>query len=211
MDAVYILGSGSLVDDLELKYSLRALSVYMLDLDDVFVVGERPKWIKNITHIPAPDDEPKPWRNAHKKILRACEHEKVSSDFLLMYDDIFITDYFIGKDYPYYCRKNADGGSSGRLSFSLHYPMIITKEFYKKMPLDLNVRANYSCRSFYANFFRFPAVVADDCIIRYGEKISNYAEQIKGRSSFTTDDAIMLKPDFIEFLETLYPTPSQFE
>jgi hypothetical protein len=87
MDVVYTLNDESRCNDLELKYSLRSLS-RLTDIDKVWIIGKKPKWIQNCEFIPAQD----PYlankdANLISKLLLACNEEKVAEQFLWFSDD----------------------------------------------------------------------------------------------------------------------------
>lgn len=92
MDIVYCLSNGSLWDNNELRLSLRSLEKNVEGIGNVYVIGEKPKWIKNVIHIPF-KDEPiySPDGNIIRKILRACQEKKLSDNFLFGSDDQLIT------------------------------------------------------------------------------------------------------------------------
>ena len=56
IDFLYVLGSGSEYNNLELRLSLRSIDKYAHNLGRVFIVGEKPDWIKNVIHIPVKDE-----------------------------------------------------------------------------------------------------------------------------------------------------------
>lgn len=211
MDAVYILGKGSLAQNAELRYSLRSLAQNMQDLDAVYVVGERPDFLPTVLHIPAEDEYPKAWQNALYKIRLACADPQLSTEFLLMNDDFFLTKPFVGAEFPYYARKNGDGGSSGKNWFGVHCPMRLNKEFYTAMPLTPEMSGDYSPRSFYANYYRAPAEFVDDCLIRSGKRLKSFDDQIGSRGFFSIANGDMLDPHFRSWLEAKWPEPSKFE
>lgn len=100
IDVVYALGTGSKWDDNELRYSLRSLEKYCINLGRVFIVGHKPDWCTNVIHIPYDD-----WNKGHpeyrkrkgktggkdgniiRKILAACKREDLSERFLKASDD----------------------------------------------------------------------------------------------------------------------------
>jgi hypothetical protein len=87
MDVVYKLGCGSKSDDKELRYSLRSLSNFV-DLEKVFVVGFKPRWLKEVIHIPAEDLHPANKDcNLINKLILACHHPEISVNFVNMSDD----------------------------------------------------------------------------------------------------------------------------
>jgi hypothetical protein len=64
IDVVYPLGTGSVWQDNELRYSLRSLEKNFPDLGRVYVVGHKPDWLGNVEHIPFGDSQsPNPIRS----------------------------------------------------------------------------------------------------------------------------------------------------
>ena len=90
MDVVYVLGTGSMWDNNELRFSLRSICRNLQNVRNVVVVGERPDFLQNVIHIPAGDIF-EPGTNADgniiTKVLAACNSEQVSDDFLFINDD----------------------------------------------------------------------------------------------------------------------------
>jgi len=104
IDVVYKLGSGSKWENRELRYSLRSLS-YFKDLGKVYVVGYRPDWIKNITHIPASDPHlSNKDCNLINKIILASQDPYISQQFLNFSDDQVLLKECSVEDFitPYY-------------------------------------------------------------------------------------------------------------
>ena len=76
VDIVIPLGNGCIWDDNnELKYALRSVQKHLKGFGDVIIVGQKPKWIKNIIHIPCDDKRGHEWRdyNIFSKIITAIE------------------------------------------------------------------------------------------------------------------------------------------
>ena len=94
MDVVYPLTNQSVNhDDFELRYSLRSLENQDW-VDNVFLIGHNPSWVKNVIHIPCND----PYSNCKdaniiNKILRACFVLGLSNEFVVNSDD----QYFMRK------------------------------------------------------------------------------------------------------------------
>jgi hypothetical protein len=90
IDVVYVLGTGSKWDDNEIRFSLRSLQKNLKEFRNVYIVGECPKFLQNVIHIPAPDIFD-PAVNADgniiTKVLAACKDERLSDDFLFINDD----------------------------------------------------------------------------------------------------------------------------
>ena len=72
--------------DNELRYSLRSLS--NIKVDKVFIVGECPDWVTNVTHIKSPQAESKT-SNVYRALKKAC-YAVPEDEFLLMNDDFYI-------------------------------------------------------------------------------------------------------------------------
>lgn len=211
MDAVYILGTGSLVGDLEILYSVRSLATHMIDLRDVYVVGEKPSDLPGAIHVPAADTSKSKWENAYNKTLEACAIPELSDDFLLMNDDFFILEPFEGAEWPFYSLKNANGGPAGPLSFQVHCPIRLNKDWYSRMPSLVGMPKQFSPRSFYANFYKAPPTMTSDFILRTGEGVPLFDEQTIGWPCFSVSNSAFLSSDFNRWLFALYPNPSRFE
>jgi hypothetical protein len=87
VDVVYALGTGSRWQNNELRYSLRSLEKYALDLGRVFVVGEKPPWLTGVVHVPMKD---KRHTNKDANIIdkvRAAIAAGVSERFIFASDD----------------------------------------------------------------------------------------------------------------------------
>lgn len=211
MQAVYILGDGSKAENEEIRYSIRSLEANMLDLEHVFVVGECPDFLGGVTHIEAEDKYEKKWQNAHHKTLVACEHEEIDEQFLLMNDDFFLCEPFMGAEFPFYSKPDTSGGVDGPKSFALHCPIRIVKDFYKQIPLNIDAGGDHSPRTFYANFAKAPPTPMEDCIVREGEGIPDFDEQIAGRQWFTIGDTIMTSEKFRYWLHERWPDATEYE
>lgn len=87
----------------ELRYSLRSLK--NIPHDKVWIVGEKPDWIRNVNYIPLPQRRNK-WANARSNIIAACENPDVSDDFYLFNDDFYVMQEM--DEIPYYHRGSID-------------------------------------------------------------------------------------------------------
>ena len=75
-DILIPLGTGSRHDNLELRYCLRSIEKHLKGVGNIFIVGEKPEWIKNVIHIPFKDN-PNNWnraRNIYDKILAGINY-----------------------------------------------------------------------------------------------------------------------------------------
>lgn len=211
MDVVYILGKGSPRSDLELLFSIRSLEKHMKDLGRIFVVGERPTWLKNVIYISCPDPYEKAWQNAFYKVKKACEHPSLNDEFLLMNDDFFMLKDFVGSEYPYYALANRDGGCNGPYSFAVHAPIKINKSLYKQIPLDITQKGDWSPRSLYGNFFRVEPVFCNDFNINVNHATLDLHTQLLGKPHIATGHDAILNDDFLVLLESYFPEPTKYE
>lgn len=95
MDAVFVLGTGSKQDDLELRYALRSIRKYCSFVDQIYLVGSKPSWwvdVQDYHYLPA-DDIYKHVKDANiiYKVLVACQSEGLNENFLFCSDDQLVT------------------------------------------------------------------------------------------------------------------------
>lgn len=211
MDAVYILGTGSLVENEEIRYSIRSLVKNMRDLGSIFVIGDCPDFLPGVVHILADDLYDKPWKNMLHKTRLACANPDLSDEFLLMNDDFFMLTPFDGADFSFYAMKNGSGGCNGKESFQIHCPIRFNKDMFLKLPINTEMKGDYSPRSFYSNFYTAPPLFVTDFIIREGVGLPDFTTQIKGRDFFSISNSIMLNSRFQQWLFDLYPERCSFE
>ena len=104
MDVIIPLSTGSYWNDSELRYCLRSLDKYFLDLGEIYLVGGKPTWIKNVNHIPIQDNYPdNKGACIINKITILCINNRISDDFLFMSDDHCMLIPMRSKDIkPYY-------------------------------------------------------------------------------------------------------------
>lgn len=158
MDAVYIVRPGD--DNEELRYSLR--SVTNLPINNVHIVGCKPRWVTGVNHIPTeqphPTDRATKLLNARKNMLAAMHSNDIEEEFILMNDDFYVmkpqdtlSEFHRGTwaqaleelpagfcARPYWQGFRAtvtvlnDLGYDNPLCYSLHIPIVIKKDFYKE-------------------------------------------------------------------------------
>jgi len=211
MDAVYILGKGSLADDEELRFSIRSLCKNMLDLRNIYVVGELPKFLRNVHHIPCEDRHEKRWKNAFEKTRLASTTDGITDEFLLMNDDFIMLSEFEGAEFPFYAVKNGAGGCNGKTDFQIHCPIRYKKEWYQFLPLSLDMKGDFSPRSFYCNFYGAPPTFIQDKIMTHGDGVPDFNTQIQGLDFISLNNSIMLDTSFNQWLHELLPERCRFE
>ena len=90
MDILYVVGTGSKWDNNELRYSLRSIDKYGINIDRVFIVGTKPDFVNNTIHyIPCGDPYPRKHKNILHKVIKAITTSDIGRHFLISSDDHF--------------------------------------------------------------------------------------------------------------------------
>lgn len=163
-------GFGSRWNDTELKYCFRSIEKHLTGYGDIFLIGHKPAWVKNVIYIPATDGD-KTWdkeRNIFNKIMIACNDERVTEDFLFMNDDHYLLKDYVAAHFPYYYQGTvsdylgredqyrnsinntfAEIGGDHRF-YDIHCPMLYTKEFFQWLkPAAWNKKYGYCIKTLY--------------------------------------------------------------
>lgn len=94
VDAVFVIGSGSMDCNEELKYALRSLDKNCKFIRDVYICGECPSWVdrSKVRHLPWKDRfQHAKDANIIDKLRHACEHKGIAKRILFCSDDQFQT------------------------------------------------------------------------------------------------------------------------
>jgi hypothetical protein len=236
MDVVIPLAKGgSYWQDNELRYCLRSLEKHFLDLGKVFIVGHKPRWIKNISHIAIGDMYPdNKGASIINKLTNMCINRNVSDDFLFVSDDQYVLFPTRAKDiHTYYtydmrgetlrkgnrmwmqCLRNArksllaDGLPC--YNYEPHTPLIINKDRYRETMLMYKwEEIQYPTLSLYFNN-----------VLKHHEKLPNDyraffdqegldVESIHGHQFLCNTD-LGLSFKLMRKLNELFPRKSSFE
>lgn len=104
IDIVYVLGTGSNWNNNEIRFSLRSIEENLRGVGNVFIIGEKPDFIKNVIHIQH-HDEYGPSNadgNIIHKILRAIQDDRLSDRFLFINDDHLILQPIEASEVPFF-------------------------------------------------------------------------------------------------------------
>lgn len=205
------MGKGSINQDEELRYSLRALCKNMLDLNKLIVVGHKPDFLTGVQHIACEDNHEKPWKNVLEKTRLASHLPGITDEFLLMNDDFFMDSPFAGAEFPFYAVKGGGGGCDGKYDFKIHCPIRFKCDWYNQLPLTLDMKGDWSPRSFYCNFFGAPPTFKQDTILRHGDNMPSFDDQLADEDFFSISNGTMSDFRFKKWLREKYPEPSKFE
>ncbi len=204
----------------ELRYCLRGIEKF-IDNPEITIIGDKPYWIRNVTHIPFKDNPLFKYksRNIYEKI-------KGHENFLFMNDDHFLLKRWENK-YHYSGTikgqfNNVVGGAYKQTlqntldvygdikNFDTHCP-IYYKELYidERSSVDWNKGGGYCIKSIYCHLNGIEGEEYPDLKIRRLTYEKELRELIKDRPYFSTGD-ILDKP-VITVLNELYPYKSKYE
>ena len=220
MTLVYTVGRGSCWQDNELRISIRSMCKNT-PVKRIIIVGHKPAFIVNVTHIPYPDG-PRKALNIHQKTLLAS---KEVEEFVQAADDHFVlkpTDfetYFHGgliseKRYTgsyakvtYNTRRVLPDG----LFFNLHMPMKMKSERYREIMSGYDWdHTDYLIKSLYANNEKVEGVQSRDCKVRNFMRRNQIDKFVEGRTFLSVSDS-GLSQDMRRFLLESFPDKSSFE
>jgi len=163
----------------ELRYALRSVERYLKGYGEVFIVGQAPTWLHNVTVIPATDHDRTYYkeRNIFNKIMLACQDDRVTADFLFMNDDHFLLREFEAGEFPWYHEGNLSHhlkrtdpywqtiqnavnwffrqGMNDNAYFDVHCPILYNKAIFRHLiHLDWELKSGYPIKTMYGHFFR---------------------------------------------------------
>lgn len=221
----------------ELRYCLRSIKKHLKGYGEVFIVGQAPAWLKNVTVIPATDHDKTYYkeRNIFNKVMLACQDERVTNNFLFMNDDHFLLSDFEAGSFPYYY----DGTISDQATrttpyvntvintacyiednkvpyFDIHSPILYNKDLFSRwMPtLNWERKYGYCIKTMYCGF---NSVLLDtnqqpypDLKISGSKTSTEIKALIKDRLFFSTNDNSR-DGGMLAVFQELYPNKSKFE
>lgn len=216
MDVLYRLGPRGVNDPL--RYSLRSL--VNVPHGQVHVIGQVPKWLTNVDVL-----EPGQWRSVFRNSLgnlyRACL-QLAGRRFILIDDDTYIL-HPIEAVEPLHAedllsQSKHKAGSYGRtirwtndwlaargiengLSYELHVPMPIDADrCAAALEPALGASRAVQARSIYGNIAQIGGEYSEDVKVGKGARLGMYLSTGPGSWGY-----------WRHTLETLFPTPSEFE
>ncbi len=209
-DILYVYKKCSTV---ALRFSLRSL--VNVPHNKVYIVGDKPEWIQNVTHIPYGFKYTK-IINEWKQILKACK--VIKGEFLLFNDDFFIL-----KPLEDLCYIKADiTRSSSKYynaylrtkklfknfqSYEVHAPMLFDSKKFLALEKKYNIKRCYLHRSVYGNHYKCEATKVSDNKIR---NVKGVEKRFK-RSFASTTNKVERRPEFIDKLKEVFPEKSIYE
>jgi hypothetical protein len=86
-DVAYIIGPGN-DHNPELRYSLRSVAAN-LPHRNIIIVGHKPAWVTNVTHMPTMQASRIKYGNALRNMLAFCENDQLTPTITFFNDDFY--------------------------------------------------------------------------------------------------------------------------
>lgn len=195
----------------ELKHALRTFKNISNWNGQLFVAGDAEDWFTGIIHIPI-EHLANSYLDQEVAIMAAIADERLSDDFILTNDDIYITKllditYLHQGELPdsgvgYHKRQKAATRAYLKqqgmttIDYELHTPMIFNKDKYKAIHDIVVNEMPLKPRSLYGNIYQVG-----------GE----FYEDKKTRTSQLPSGSIISTLRYTQELENKWPEPSRFE
>jgi hypothetical protein len=239
IDIVYPLGDGSPWRNNEIRFSLRSLEKNLKGVGKIWVIGQKPSFLQNVNHIPYSDELVKNADgNIIRKILRACQEEELSEDFLLINDDHIILQPMIASEIPAYTKGDLKRFPQAffkstfwrsrlertkdiliekdlpTIDFDVHTPMVMNKqkaiEAYSQFDFDNDI--GYTYKSLYGNVVlgEGPELNDEKQRIFKFHFYEDLAKRMKSAQFLAFNDN-GLNPDLKILLVDLFPDKSIYE
>lgn len=236
VDIVYALGNGSVWNDNEIRYSLRSVEKHLRGYRNVYIVGKLPLFLKNIFHIPYDDIYRCKETNIYYKILRACQEQNISDDFLFFNDDHFLNNHFDAQTFPSFHKgdlinlinrlpeynlyrrslimtaKTLKSLNLSTINFDTHTPLLYNKSnFLEIMPkYDWSNRFGFTVKSMYANSLKLQGTAEPDYKLNYPSTKQQIYNFISPSKIWSIGNKA-INDELNQVLQELFITPSKWE
>lgn len=236
MDIVIPVGPGSNPE--ELRYTLRSIYDNIIGVENLFLIGTAPDFIKSAFVYDFNDDPAKDRKeqNICNKIIFACSQAEISDHFIYCSDDVFTLKEVWAKNIPYYWSKNLSEILRGRpdtdnykntvkntytqlfangyrdKNFDIHTPVIYNKEIFRSVmnEYDWTARYGYAIKSLYCNTLKIEGVELNDYKIHTPKTVEAIYRKIDKAPFFSTNEH-SFNEEMIQVLQKLFTVPSKWE
>jgi hypothetical protein len=217
----------------ELRYALRSIEKHVKDLDEVWVIGDKPKWLTGVNHIEMgdhPDNRFKE-RNIMSKVREYFKH--CDGDVLFTNDDIFLLKDILAQGYPYYYNRplTFTNGNPGpykasqnntigvlkekglkTLNYDIHVPIVYRKEWFLSVMdgVDWNIPYGYVIKSLYSNSLDVMGVEHADLKINAQKPYFALRRDLQGVDVFSIGDRTLGVP-LKKLLNEFFTEKSRYE
>lgn len=233
MDLVYPLGTGSVWDNNELRYSLRSVVENVKDLENVWIIGERPDWLTNVRYLPVKDMFDRPTKNTFHKLQSVCREPDLSDDFLWMNDDFFILKPTPVAEFPYFYKGVLPSGirksrllaiespvntvnylqfhKLTMLDYRVHCPIRFNKQKILDLPVAENEFGVVNTRAVYGNYYKVGGVEHKENFMPVHGNVPELQSWCEKHDWASVISLTAKNWGFRKFMSERFPNPSQFE
>lgn len=213
---------------LELKYALRGIEKF-IDQPEVTIIGDLPKWIKNVTHIPFKDNP----MNGHRSKNIFDKIMLVDYDFLFFNDDHFLLEPFSPETFHYSGTLTSELNRPNLSScyrktientlkvfgpfmknFDTHCPIFYQPRILNQLKIFKNIDwtkpQGYCIKSVYCFIAGIEGTEYPDLKIRTQLQEQQIKQLIEGRPYFSTGNYSFNRA-VINVLEEIFPNKSIYE
>ena len=221
----------SKTDFLDLRYVLRSIERFATNVGEIYIIGEKPKWITGVTHIEMVDKPGKEWkeRNIYLKTKAAFEH---TDRFCFFNDDHVLIAPTDIENYPIYYKgtcyqsmlKNAshyrqtmnqtkkwlEANNYPDLNYDGHCPVIFEKDRFLEVmaTADWNAKFGYGMKSLYCAGLE--GTHMPDGKISKRVSLEQAVNAVEGRHVISFTDAA-IKSGLKEYFDTFLFQKSKYE
>lgn len=235
MRTIVIPLTKSKIDYLDLKYFLRSIEKFATGYDNIVIIGERPKGIKNVTFLPFSETfiEMHKERNIVDKIKYACKQEEVSEDFIFANDDYIFLQPIELSSYPYYHKGELENATDSKsmyrhtmrhtleylqenakttFNYDTHCPIIYNKQKFLSTfdVIDFDIPFGYGIKSMYGNLNGVEGEYMPDCKFTGKSTKEEVKQRCMGRHIISCNET-SLRHGLGEYLKEILPHKSRFE
>lgn len=230
-DVVIPLADFSRHDDMELKFTLRSIEKYLTGYRDIYIIGKKRTWLKDVKYINAPDISGSKARTIYSKVMAAASNEDVTESFIAWSDDCFLLKPLDTKDFKHWAYsdlKTLSAKSKGVYqytvsqtmnyckkkgwpitNFNIHAPIVYEKEKFLSLA-DEDWTKEMILKSIYCNKYQLDAIEMKDLVFRMPMRRGEIRTAVAGRTFFAisetgTNEAVK------DVLGELFPLPSKYE
>lgn len=130
----------------ELKFALRSIEKNLSGYNQIFIIGDKPKWLKNVIHIPARDYAGRKAYSIMQKTLKGCNDERLSNDFIFTNDDIYFLKPIDVTQIKYWYEGTLEDwlkkSSSGKYKIQIKNTMKLTSETFAYLDIHAPIVYN---------------------------------------------------------------------
>lgn len=216
----------SVQDNIELRYALRSVEMYLRGVTSIMVVGHKPNWLTGVKHFPFPQAQNTEFKekNIYDKLLLHAQGK-----FLYMNDDHFLLSEYNARKFPYYYhgtladklrktpvrnvyRKTIQNTikllNRETYFLDIHCPVII--DGIGSLRIDWNIAFGYCMKTLYSFGMPHPIIPYPDLKLNALFDAQQIRALIKDRLWFSTNEAAW-NEQMIEVMEEIYPNKSRYE